>query len=195
MIKERRQSMKRILILYGTTDGHTRKIAEDIGRTIGDGGCRAVVVDAARVPANLRPADYDGVIVAASIQMGGYQRFVRRWVQRHATQLNALPGAFVSVCLGILESRPAARNEVFAILERFLDRTGWRPAMTRTVAGALPYTRYNWLKKWMLRRIVAKAGGATDTTRDYEYTNWDELRAFARDFAARFAVAPPAVVS
>jgi menaquinone-dependent protoporphyrinogen oxidase len=50
------------------------------------------------------------------------------------------------------------------------------------VAGALPYTRYNWLKRWIMRRIVAKAGGDTDTTRDFEYTDWEDLRAFARTF-------------
>jgi menaquinone-dependent protoporphyrinogen oxidase len=31
-------------------------------------------------------------------------------------------------------------------------------------------------------RIVRKAGGDTDTSRDYEYTDWEELRGFARDF-------------
>ena len=51
------------------------------------------------------------------------------------------------------------------------------------VAGALPYTKYGWLKRMMMKRIVAKAGGDTDTTRDYEYTDWIDLRNFARDFA------------
>lgn len=33
-----------------------------------------------------------------------------------------------------------------------------------------------------MKRIAAKAGGATDTSRDYEYTSWVELRAFAERF-------------
>ena len=33
-----------------------------------------------------------------------------------------------------------------------------------------------------MKRIVAKAGGGTDTTRDYEYTDWNDLRAFALEF-------------
>ena len=182
--------MSQILILYGTTDGQTRKIAEAIGRTIQEEGHVAAVYDAARVPGYVRPTGYDGVIVAASIRMGGYQRSVRRWVQRHAAALNGRPSAFVSVCLGILETRPAARNEVLAILERLMRWTGWRPTVTTMVAGALPYTRYGWLKRWILKRIAAKAGGGTDTTRDYEYTNWDDVRAFAREFASRVAPAP-----
>lgn len=129
--------------------------------------------------------DYDGAVVAASIHIGGYQRAVKRWVRAHADGLSRMPSAFVSVCLGILEPRQAARQEVERILQRFLDRGGWRPLMTKTVAGAVRYTRYNWLKKLVMKWIVAKAGGGTDTTRDYEYTDWDDLRAFAREFAGR----------
>jgi len=47
----------------------------------------------------------------------------------------------------------------------------------------LLYTRYGWLKRHMMKRIVAKAGGDTDTTRDFEYTDWDDLRDFTQDFA------------
>ena len=28
----------------------------------------------------------------------------------------------------------------------------------------------------MMRRIAGKAGGGTDTTRDFEYTDWNEVR-------------------
>lgn len=59
--------------------------------------------------------------------------------------------------------------------------------MTKAVAGALLYTRYGWLKRWIMRRIVRKAGGDVDTTRDYEYTDWIALRELARRFAARLA--------
>ena len=56
------------------------------------------------------------------------------------------------------------------------------PGIVKTVAGALPYTRYGWLKRWLLRRIVRQHGGDTDWTRDFEYTDWDDLRAFAHSF-------------
>jgi menaquinone-dependent protoporphyrinogen oxidase len=37
----------------------------------------------------------------------------------------------------------------------------------------------------MMRRIVSKARGDTDTSRDYEYTDWADLEQFARDFLRR----------
>jgi len=177
--------MPRVLILYGTTDGHTRKIAAALQGILSWEGSRVDVVDARDVSRHVRPEDYDGVVVAASIHIGGYQRTVKRWVRAHAEGLSGMPSAFVSVCLGILEQRSEPRQEVERILQRFLDRGGWRPLMTKTVAGAVRYTRYNWLKKFVMKRIVAKAGGGTDTTRDYEYTDWDDLRGFAREFAGR----------
>ena len=101
----------------------------------------------------------------------------------HAQTLNLIPTAFLSVSLGVLEKGTSARQELLRIMRRFLDRCGWRPTITKMVAGALLYTRYNWLKRRMMKRIVAKAGGDTDTTRDYEYTDWNDLRTFCRDFA------------
>ena len=177
--------MSRLLILYGTTNGHTRKIAIALGETLGAEGYPSDVIDAQRIPRELDPATYDGVVVAASIHAGGYQRTVQRWVRRHAEQLNVVPSAFVSVCLGILERRPEPQQQVREIMNRFLQVTGWQPTATKTVPGALLYTQYDWLTRWLMKRIVAKAGGDTDTTRDYEYTDWDDLRTFAQEFARK----------
>lgn len=184
--------MSRVLVLYGTTDGHTQKVAAALAGVLTWEGSRVDVIDAKHVSPGVRPEAYDGVIIAASIHIGTYQRAVKRWVRRHAAELNRGPSAFVSVCLGILEQRPEARQAVQEIMERFLQRTGWRPVITRTVAGALRYTRSHWLKKWIMKRVAAKAGGDTDTTRDYEYTDWGDLRAVAREFAARLPVGEPA---
>ena len=35
-----------------------------------------------------------------------------------------------------------------------------------------------------MKRIAKDATGDTDTSRDYEYTDWAEVEAFANDFAA-----------
>jgi menaquinone-dependent protoporphyrinogen oxidase len=184
--------MSRVLILYGTTDGHTRKIAAALAGVLSWEGNRVDAVDAKRVTPEVRLEGYDSVIVAASIHIGGYQGAVKRWVRKHAAELNRMPTAFVSVCLGILEQRPEAQQEVRAIMDRFLERSGWHPDVRKTIPGAVPYTKYGWLKKWVMRRIAAKAGGDTDTTRDFDYTDWDDVRAFARAFARQIAADQPA---
>ena len=175
----------RILILFGTTDGHTAKIAAALAETLQMEGASVEVADAgARVP----PPDADGyaaVIVAASVHASGYQASVRRWVKANLRALGDRPSAFVSVCLGVVQHDPAVDRELLAILQRFYRQTGWKPAVVKVVAGALLYTRYGWLKRWVMRRIAGKAHGDTNTTRDYEYTDWVDLRGFARDFIRR----------
>ena len=104
---------------------------------------------------------------------------------RQRAALNLIPTAFLSVCLGVLETGTKPRQELLRIMRRFLDRCGWRPTITKMVAGALLYTRYNWLKRTMMKRIAAKAGGDIDTTRDYEYTDWNAVDRFADEFAQR----------
>ena len=175
--------MARILVLYGTTEGDTARVADSIGATLRAHGDMADVVQASRPGPS--PEDYSGIVIAASVHGGRYQTAVRRWVRMHAAVLGSKPTAFVSVCLGVLQHDPVVDRELAAIMARLLEDTGWRPTMTKIVAGALLYTQYGWLKRWLMKRIVAKARGDTDTRRDYEYTDWNDLRAFVEEFADR----------
>jgi menaquinone-dependent protoporphyrinogen oxidase len=180
--------MSRTLILYATTHGQTRKVATALGEELSALGVTADVVRVDDHPA-VRPEPYDAVIVAASVHVGGYQRPIRRWTHLHSAALSRMPSAFVTVCLAVLETRPETRRELAAIRDRFLRRSGWQPTTTKYVAGAVRYTRYHPLVRWVMRRIVAKAGGGTDTTRDYEYTDWEDLRRWAGDFARAHGLA------
>ena len=174
--------MAPLLILFGTADGQTHKIANFLAETLRRDGADVDVRDAAGPVERLYPEVYSGVIVAAPVRAGRYPRQVRRWVRANAESLSGRPSAFLSVCLAVLAGRPETEREIAAILERFFESSGWRPGIIKSVAGALPYTRYGWLKRWLLRRIVRQHGGDTDWTRDFEYTDWDDLRAFAHSF-------------
>jgi menaquinone-dependent protoporphyrinogen oxidase len=183
----------RILVLYGTTDGHTAKVARSLAETLRSRGATVDVQNARN--GHRPPDDYDGIIVAASLRGGKYQKAVWGWVRSSRAVLNTKPTAFVSVCLGVLQRDPKVDHMLKTILEGFLDEAGWHPTVTKIVAGALLYTRYNWLLRWFMKRIVAKAGGDTDTTRDYEYTDWTDLRAFAEQFGRMVEGHPIAIPS
>ena len=179
--------MARILVLYGTTEGQTAKIAKAMAATLEGLGLDTVVIEAGTC--DPLPQHYAAVIVAASVHAGSYQREVGRWVREHVGQMATMPAAFVSVCLAVAHREPKAVAEAQAIVDRFLDEARWHPAMSKIVAGALLYTRYSILKRWIMKRIVAKQGGDTDTSRDYEYTDWNDVRAFAGEFARRVSAA------
>ena len=83
--------MKHILIVFGTTDGHTRKVAKVLAEDLRALRCCVDIEDAASDMRRLSPEGYDGVIVAASVHIGAYQRFVGRWVRTHASMLNDMP--------------------------------------------------------------------------------------------------------
>jgi menaquinone-dependent protoporphyrinogen oxidase len=170
--------MTDFLVIYGTTDGQTAKIANALAKDLRSLGATADVFNAAS--SSPSPAGYRAVVVAGSVHAGGYQSEVARWLAQYRDHLVARPTAFVSVCLGVLQHDPAVDAELEAIMMRFFEKTRWTPTIKKVVAGALPYTRYNLFKRWMMRRIVRKAGGDTDMTRDYEYTDWSDLAAFAQ---------------
>jgi menaquinone-dependent protoporphyrinogen oxidase len=172
----------RVLVVYGTTEGHTAKIAAAVAARLRELGGDADVVEAGSEAPG--PDGYDGVVVAASIHAGEYQRSLRRWVRTHADGLNRMPSAFISVCLGVLQHDESVRRHLDEMQARFQASTGWQPASATFVAGALAYTRYGWVKRQIMKRIAAAAGGATDTTRDVEYTDWTELAAFVTAWSA-----------
>jgi menaquinone-dependent protoporphyrinogen oxidase len=51
-------------------------------------------------------------------------------------------------------------------------------------AGKLAYTQYGVLTRWLMRRIAAREGGPTDTSRDHDLTDWVAVRDFALAVAA-----------
>jgi menaquinone-dependent protoporphyrinogen oxidase len=176
----------RFLIVYGSTDGHTAKVAAAMASTLLSRGVSVSVQNSA-APRTSDPADYSAVIVAASVHAGTYQRSVQRWVQTHLVALSQRPSAFVSVCLAVLNRTPKVERDLGANLQRFFDETGWKPLEAKIVAGALLYTKYPWWKRRMMRRVVAKAHGDVDISRDYVYTDWDDLD----EFVVRFSAAVP----
>lgn len=173
----------RVVVLFGTTEGHSAKVAAAIGDTLRGDGLKVDVADAAAAAPDAEA--YDGAVIVASVHAGEYRSEVLDWTRRHARALNAVPSAFVSVSLGELQDEPKARQDLQAIRARFLEKTGWKPSTTLSIAGALMYSRYNLVTRLMMKRIAAQAGGDTDTSRDHDYTDWKALARFARRFAAR----------
>lgn len=179
-----------ILIAYGTTDGHTARIAAAAAETLRQTGARVDVrTGQDSLTAWLLPGDYDAVIVASSIHASGFQHEIQEWVAFHHDALNAMPTLFLPVCLSILQPEPAVRAELQGIIDRFLKKTGWKPDATHPVAGALAYRKYGWFKRLVMKRIARQAGGNTDTSRDWVYTDWKDLDHTVLAFAATVAPA------
>jgi len=181
--------MANLLIVYGTTEGHTRKVAERIAGHLCDGGHTAAVVCACACR-SVYHGRYDGVMVCASVHRGRHQRSVARFVSENLHALGRLPSAFFSVSLSAAGKEPRQQDDAKRCADAFLRETGWRPNMVRLVAGALAYTRYGTVTRLMMKWIAWREGGDTDTSRDHEYTDWDQLRRDEELFATHAVPAP-----
>jgi menaquinone-dependent protoporphyrinogen oxidase len=170
-----------VLVLHSSFDGQAARIAERIGAVLRAAGQVALVCPFAE--ARERLPDCEAIVVGAAIRYGHHSRALERQVQAHRAAIEARPNAFFSVCLsaGGPGAKPA---EARRYVDDFCRATGWQPARVESFAGALRYSEYNLFIRFLMRLIVGAAGGDTDTTRDYEYTDWAAVERFAREFAA-----------
>jgi menaquinone-dependent protoporphyrinogen oxidase len=174
-------NVSKIFIPYSTAEGQTAKIADVVADVVRHRGHEAVTVDIKESSGPV-PTDCDGVIVGASIHMGKHDKRMVSFVEQNLEALRTLPSAFFSVSLAAHGDVAEAERYV----EEFEGETGWRPGHVATFGGALPYTKYGFFKRHMMKKIVGdKPGGLdTDISRDYVYTEWDGVRRFADDYVS-----------
>jgi menaquinone-dependent protoporphyrinogen oxidase len=178
-----RTLMAQVLVLYGSTEGQAATVAERIADVLETAGHEPAVVHIKHRPEPFDLTDYDAVILGASIHMGKHQKYVRTYVKRHADELNRLPSAFFSVSLAAADDSEKGWGEAREYVAKFLAETRWNPDATAVVPGALKYSQYGTLKRFVMKQIAKRTSGDTDTARDYEYTDWNEVEGFTSDFA------------
>lgn len=178
--------MANIAILYGTTEGQTAKVSEYVAEVARDHGYVAETLDIEKLSNDFSLEGYAAAIVGASIHMGEHENYVRDFVKENRESLERVPSAFFSVSLTAREHTDEARAQTRGYVEKFVEETGWHPDMVGIFGGALLYTQYGFIKRHFMKKISKDMGGAdTDTSRDYEYTDWNDVRHFAEDFLER----------
>jgi menaquinone-dependent protoporphyrinogen oxidase len=184
--------MATVLVVYASHDGQTRKIAEWVATVIRARGHLVELLDAAHVSQDRDLSRFQAVLIGSPIRAQGYLRPVVRFIQSHRTALEAVPTLFFSVGLAIVSKSHDGRAQTMRVVEKLFAETGWRPDRVDLVAGALQYTRYNFLIRFVMRRIARAEGGDTDTSRDYEYTDWSAVERFAVEFLEQVRRPPEA---
>ncbi|MDW6002438.1 menaquinone-dependent protoporphyrinogen IX dehydrogenase [Vibrio mangrovi] len=172
--------MKKVLCLYSTREGQTKKIVEYIVERLE--GYQCEYVDLHQFP-TLDLALYDKVLVAASIRYGRLHKALYQFIESHHHQLDKSKAAFI--CIN-LTARKEEQNkdtpEGSVYVQTFLRKSFWQPEMIGVFAGALRYPRYRFFDRIMIRFIMMMTGGETDTSKEVEYTNWDKVKKFAKKF-------------
>lgn len=172
-----------VLIVYGSRHGQTEKVARRVAARLAERGLSASLVRCPELPAALRPADFAAVVVASPVHFGRHDRCIEGFAREHADTLASRPSLFLSVCGAAMGESAEEREEAAGYLADFARRTGWRAGRAASVAGALAFTRYGFLVRWIMKRISARRGLDTDTSRDHEYTDWEALDRLADELA------------
>ncbi|KGQ70571.1 protoporphyrinogen oxidase [Chelonobacter oris] len=170
------------LIIYSSTDGQTHKIAEAIATAIQTNMQSAVVALLPLAQAESQDlAQYDKIMIGASIRYGHFNKALEPYINRHADLLNSKMTAFYAVNL---TARKADKNtpQTNVYTRKFLQRIQWRPTQSAVFAGALRYPRYGFFDRFMIRLIMKITDGETNTTKEIEYTDWQKVAAFAQAF-------------
>ncbi len=174
--------MARVLIVYATTDGHTRKICERL-RAIVAGEGHPVTLVAVEEAGRVDASAFDKIVVGANIRYGRHSRRILEFVNENARVLERKPNAFFSV--NIVARKPQKNTpETNPYLRKFVGRMRWRPKQLEVFAGKLDYPRYGVLDRLVIRLIMSLTGGPTDPSTVVEYTDWQRVDAFAHRVAS-----------
>lgn len=182
-----------LLVVYASVEGQSRKIAEYAAAVAISQGWRAEIADVRDLLERGAPHGTAALLVAASVHVGRHSEALQDFVQQQRSLLAEVPATFLSVSLHASdpEGEPTARR----YLGQFLEETGWQPTFSGPVAGALPYSRYGFFKRMLMKQIARRGGMPADTSRDHEFTDWDVVRRFTETLlehaSTRNPLAPP----
>ncbi len=172
--------MKKIAIVYATRYGQTEKIARYIAKKIQQPGISTRLVKAnTKQPPE---SDVDSIICGGPVYRGNFPGPLLAWVRTNLPFLADHPCAFFSVTLNAADKHDSARTADDDLLKKFMTQTAWTPSHLASIAGALKYRDYFWLLRILMKRISRKAGGDIDTSKNYEYTDWEVVDGFVDAF-------------
>jgi len=187
-----RQPTTRVGVFFATREGHTQRIAQRIAEDLRILGFDVDLL-AVRQAIPFSLSNYSAAVLAASVHQGNHEKELIQFVKDHRSELETMTTAFLSITLSEagaerLDATPAEHaqfvQDVEQMLGKFFKETKWHPTLVKPAAGALLYTRYNYLVRVIMRMIAKKVGAGTDTSRDYVYTDWVGLDKFVDEVAS-----------
>ncbi|WP_434778137.1 menaquinone-dependent protoporphyrinogen IX dehydrogenase [Neisseria sp. Ec49-e6-T10] len=168
------------LLLYISHDGQTKTIMHTIANTLQKNNIAHKICNLHEL-SDINLTAYSSILIGAPIRYGHFHHKLKKFIDAHQSYLNSIPSAFFSVTLTArkLEKRSPQTN---LYTKKFLQNIPWHPTLTAVFAGALRYPQYRWYDRLMIQFIMKKTGGETDTTKDIEYTDWQQVNQFAEHF-------------
>ena len=175
----------RVLVLYATSHGHTRKVARCVMEALAQTGCSVELL--AISDADVVDFDnYDGVALAAAVHGNRYPSELSDFINRNSVPLTKIPTLFISASLTAAGHDAEDWLGLERVEKNLKDATGWKPSRTEQIAGAYQPSGYDIFTRFIMRRIITEKDPELDPDVDHEYTDWDSLDQAIREWKATF---------
>ena len=166
------------LIIYSSIDGHTKKICETIKENLPSGNKFKLISLDEALYFNLEKCEK--IIIGASIRYGRHNKKVLDFIAKNKNILDLKKTAFFSVNV-VARKEEKSTPETNPYVLSFLKKTNWKPNKLSVFAGKVDYPNYNFINKIVIRFIMMITKGPTDINNSYEFTNWENVRKFAKE--------------
>ncbi len=170
--------MSGYLIIYSSTDGHTKIICEKI-RSISKNRNYIKIVSLSEAR-DLNLQIYEHVIIGASIRYGKHNKNLYKFISSNKEILEKKRSAFFSV--NVVARKPEKNTpETNPYMQKFLKISNWKPDKLGVFAGKVDYPKYNFIDKLLIQLIMFITKGPTDTSKSYDFTDWTKVEDFSKE--------------
>ncbi|MCK4675920.1 MAG: menaquinone-dependent protoporphyrinogen IX dehydrogenase [Gammaproteobacteria bacterium] len=170
--------MSKIVIIYSTTDGHTREICSRLLKIIEKNNNVVTLVPIENVN-ELDLNVFEKIVIGASIRYGKHSAKIYEFINKNAQILDKKPNAFFSV--NVVARKPDKNQpETNPYLKKFLLQISWQPKELAVFAGKIDYQKYKIWDRLMIRMIMWITKGPTDPKTNIEFTNWNQVNDFGQ---------------
>ena len=170
--------MAKIIIIYSSSDGHTKKICLRLQQIVEIHNHKVTLVSVNNI-STIDLNSFDKIIIGASIRYGKHSKNIYEFIKENAQILDSKANAFFSV--NVVARKPEkSKPEKNPYLQKFLKSISWSPKNLVVFAGKLEYQKYKPFDRFMIRLIMWMTKGPTDPKTNIDYTNWDQVEDFGR---------------
>ena len=172
--------MSSLLIIYSTTDGHTKTICERIKDFFNEKGLVNIVSLEQVNKINLN--QFNKIIIGASIRYGRHSKSLYKFIKLNKDILNQKQSIFFSV--NVVARKPEKNKpETNPYIKKFLKISNWMPKKIGVFAGKVDYPNYGFFDKYIIKFIMYITNGPTDTSKSYEFTDWAKVDEFIKEIS------------
>ena len=170
--------MSGTLIIYSSTDGHTKRICERLVNFSKDEN--TIKILSLNEVLNFNLSEFQKIIIGASIRYGRHSKKLNEFIDFNKDVLNQKESIFFSV--NVVARKPEKNTpDTNPYVIKFLKSSKWKPKKIGVFAGKVDYPKYGFFDKYIIKLIMFITKGPTDTSQSYEFTVWSKVDDFARE--------------